>query len=211
MVRKTAEVYGLPDPLQYLQHPWRPDRWRSHCRTAITEHWDQKLKAEAEPRSSSEYVDLSSLSTTTPMRIWQQAGLSSNDVKQATTVSWMYSGAYFTRELLHKMHKVKSPSCACNPEILENIPHILLYCEIYDDIRQECIPKFLNMNTQLVQISDYEKLLVISILDPLSSKLPETITSSWSSVSGVYALSRQFCHRIHSKREKIYLELDNKT
>jgi hypothetical protein len=211
VVRKTAEVYGLPDPLQYLQHPWRPDRWRSHCRTAITEHWDQKLRTEAEPRSSSEYVDLSSLSTTTPMRIWQQAGLSSNDVKHATTVSWMYSGAYFTRELLHKMHKVKSPSCACNPGISENIPHILLYCEIYDEIRQECIPKFLNMNTQLMQISDYEKLLVISILDPLSSKLPENITSSWSSVSGVYALSRMFCHRIHLKREKIYLELDNKT
>ena len=113
------------------------------------------MRAEAEPRSSSEYVDLSSLSTTTPMRIWQQAGLSSNDVKHATTVSWMYSGAYFTRELLHKMHKVKSPSCACNPGISENIPHILLYCEIYDEIRQECIPKFLNMNTQLMQISDY--------------------------------------------------------
>ena len=100
------------------------------------------------------------------------------------------------------MHKVKSPSCACNPGISENIPHILLYCEIYDEIRQECIPKLLNMNTQLMQISDYENLLVISILDPLTSKLPENITSSWSSVSGVYALSRKFCHRIHLKREK---------
>ena len=171
----------------------------------------KKLKAEAEPRSSAEYVDLSSLSTTTPMRICQQAGLSSYDVKYATTVSWMYSGVYFTRELLHKMQNLKSPSCACNPDILEDIPHSLLYCELYDDIRQECILKFLNINTKLVQISDYEKLLVISILDPLSSKLPENITSSWSSVSAVYALARKFCHRIHSKRENIYLELDNKT
>ena len=211
VVRKTALEYGLPDPLQYLQHPWRPDRWRSHCRTVITEHWDHKLRAEAEPRSSSDYADLSSLSTTTPMRIWQQAGLSSQAVKHATIASWMYCGTYFTRELLHKMHKSKSPSCACNPAISENIPHVLLYCELYDSIRQECIPKFIGMNNQILQISDDEKLLVISILDPLSSKLPETITSNWTSVTGVYQLARNFCHRIHLKREKIYMDLADKT
>ena len=67
------------------------------------------------------------------------------------------------------------------------------------------------MNDQLLQISDDEKLLVISILDPLSSKLPETITSNWNSVTGVYQLARKFCHRIHLKREKVYMDLDDKT
>ena len=125
VVRKTTLEYGLPDPLQYLQHPWRPARWRAHCRTVVSEHWDHKLRAEAEPPSSSEYADLSSLSTTTPMRIWQQAGLCSQAVKHATIVSWMYCGVYFTRELLHKMHKVKSPTCACNPETSEDITSLL--------------------------------------------------------------------------------------
>ena len=105
IIRASCVKYGLPDPLQYLQHPWRPDRWHSHCCTVIIEHWDNKLRAEAEPRSSSVYTDLSSLSTSTPMRIWQQAGLSSQAVKHATTASWMYCGTYFTRELLLKMHK----------------------------------------------------------------------------------------------------------
>jgi hypothetical protein len=72
------------------------------------------------------------------------------------------------------MHKAKSPSCACNPAISENIPHVRLYCELYDSIRQGCIPKYIGMNNQILQISDDEKLLVISILDPLSSKLPVT-------------------------------------
>ena len=80
-------MYGLPDPMQYLEHPLRPDRWRSHCRTVITEYWDTKLRADALPRSSSQYADIESLSTTVQMRIWQQAGLNSTAVKQATIVS----------------------------------------------------------------------------------------------------------------------------
>ena len=36
LVRKTAAVYGLPDPLQYMEHLWRPDRWLSHHRDVIT-------------------------------------------------------------------------------------------------------------------------------------------------------------------------------
>ena len=211
VVRRTAAVYGLPDPMQYLEHPWRPDRWRSHCRIVITNYWDTKLRADAEPRSSSQYTDLGSLSTAVPMRIWQQAGINSVAVKQATIVSWMYCGTYFTRELMHTMHKVKSASCACEPETSENVPHILLHCQLYNSIREDYIPKFIQMNSKLPEIFDDENLLVISILDPLSSKLPQSITANWSSVSGVYELARGLCYRIHSKREKIYMELDNKT
>ena len=46
LVRKTAAKYDLPDPMQYLLHPWRPDRWRCFCREKITTHWDRKLKDE---------------------------------------------------------------------------------------------------------------------------------------------------------------------
>ena len=49
VVRRTAYKYGLPDPLQYLEKPWRPDRWRSHCRQVITEKWDKTLREEAAP------------------------------------------------------------------------------------------------------------------------------------------------------------------
>ena len=95
--------------------------------------------------------------------------------------------------------------------IFETIPHILLHCQLYDSIRQECIPRFIQMNDQIMNISDNETLLVISILDPLSSKLPDSITANWSSVKSVYEVARQFCYRVHSKREIIYMEVDNKT
>ena len=41
--RKTWLKYGLPDPLQYLQHPWRQDRWRTHCGTVLQDYWDRLL------------------------------------------------------------------------------------------------------------------------------------------------------------------------
>ena len=191
-----------------MENPWRPDRWRSHCQTEISDHWNRKLRAE--PRSSSQYVDLESLSTTTPMRIWQQAGLSSLDVKQATVVSWMYCGTYFTCELMHKMHKIKSPGCACKQVVAENIPHILLHCPLYDSIRQEYVPRFIQMNNKISSILGDENNLVISILDPLSAKLPVEVSENWKSVTDIYKLARKLCYRVHSKRATIYEDLDNK-
>ena len=66
------------------------------------------------------------------------------------------------------------------------------------------------MNRNVTQVTDDETMLLISIFDPLSSKLPTHITSNWSSVSvvGVYKLSRKFCYRMHKKREFFYEELD---
>ena len=209
LVRKTTKKYGLPDPLQYFDHPWRPDRWRSNCRKVICEYWDKKLRSEAEEKSSSKYADVSSLSTQTPMRIFQQAGINSQTSKEATVVAWLYCGTYFTRELLFNMKKTSSPICACKQTNSENISHFLLYCQLYDNIRQQYIPKFLQLNTRISEILNDENKLIISILDPLSSKLPEEITANWSSIKEVYDLTRKFCFRMHTKREKIYKELDN--
>ena len=209
LARQTARKYGLPDPLQYIEHPWRSDRWRSHCRTVIGEHWDEVLRNEADQKISSLYSDLSSLSTSTPMRIWQQAGLSSVSAKHATVVSWMYCGSYLTRELMFKMKKIKSPTCACNQAVNENLNHFILHCKLYDSIRQQFLPKFLLSNTKISEIMNSENNLIISMLDPLSSKLPKELTDNWSSVSDAYELGRQFCYRMHMKREKIYKALDN--
>ena len=130
-MRKTAAKYGLPDPLVYMCNPWRPDRWRSQSQIEIVKFWDEKLRNEVqyskdgELNSSSILIDTESLSTTHPMRIWQQAGLSSNAVKEATPVSWMFCGTYFTRELLYKMKKTRSPACACNDTTTENLSHFI--------------------------------------------------------------------------------------
>ena len=209
LVRKTALEYDLPDPLQYLDKPWRPDRWRAHCKMVISTKWDKKLRQELEPKSSSVYIDIESLSTTTPMRIFQQAGLNSGAVKEATIVCWMFCGVYFTRQFLHTMKKIKTPSCACDPTVSETLPHFLLHCQLYDDIRHQYIPKYIEQNKNIVEICDNEDLLITSVLDPLSCKLPLEVINSWSSVKQAYEISRKFCYQMHLKRDKIYNELDS--
>ena len=211
LARSIAQEYGLPDPLQYLQYPWRPDRWRSHCQQVIGNHWEKKLKAEQAPKSSSCYLDLDSMSTTTPMRIWQQAGLNSAAAKEATVVSWMYCGVFFTREFLYNIKKVKSPQCVCECDVFETLAHFLLHCKMYDSIREEYIPKYVENNPNIVELVNDENLLLISILDPISSKLPTSVTKNWTSIKSIYEISRKFCYRMYLKREKIYNEWDNKS
>ena len=208
LARKTAAQYGLPDPLQYMQHPWRADRWREHCRKRITVYWEEKLKSElfneeGDEKTSSLFVDIDNLSLTSPMRIWQQAAMDSNSVKEATPSSWMYSGVYFTREFMYKMNKTKSPNCACEMNVVENLPHFLLECKLYQSVREQYLPTYLMMNRNVTSICDSEKQIIICILDPLSSKLPDLVTSNWNSVRDVYQLSRKFTYRMHLKREKI--------
>ena len=141
------------------------------------------------------------------MRGWQLAGLCSTSVRHNTVVNWMLLGVYFTREKLYKMKKTKSPYClGCGETEKEDLPHILLQCVHYKSIREVFIPKFVLMNTRSCDIMNDEQQIILSILDPISSKLPQSYVNSWSSVKTAYALSRQFCWNMHSKRDKLMSE-----
>ena len=209
LVRRTCLQYGLPDPLQYLQKPWRSDRWRAHCKKTVHEYWDKKLIETVESSTTLKYVDTSYVTTLHPMRVWQMAGLCSDSVKHAAVVNWMSLGIYFTQELLFKIKKAKSPLClGCDENEIENLNHLILHCQNYKDIRENFIPKHLMSNKSLSDIFENEDLLITSILDPLSANLPYDITKNWTSAKTAYETSRQFCYNLHRKREKWYKNLD---
>ena len=150
LVRSTCYKYGLPDPLQFLQHPWRPDRWRDHCKKTVISYWEKELLQVVTNTPSLQYIDTEALSLSIPMRGWQLAGLNSVSVREATIVNWMLLGVYFTRELLHKMKKARTNKClACNKNETENIAHFLLYCEYYQPIREEYLPKLVTSNKNI--------------------------------------------------------------
>ena len=209
LVRRTSLKYGLPDPLQYMQHPWRADRWRQHCKKIVQDYWEKQLIQVVGTSETLQYVDTETASLSIPMRGWQLAGLCSVQVRQATIVNWMILGVYFTRELLFKMKKVKSEQCfACEANDTENLEHFLLHCPYYQNIREEYLPQLIMLNPHISQILNNEKQLILSILDPISSKLPLTVKDSWSSVKGAYEVSRKFCSDMHRKRDKFYIKLD---
>ena len=109
------------------------------------------------------------------------------------------------------MKKVDSPFCvSCgNNNIIESDSHILLQCDIYQDIREKFLTMMTLRNNDIVNYNDNTDILLTAILDPESPSLPEDIRTKWKSLEEIYSLSRDFCHNVHKKREKI-LENINK-
>ena len=210
LVRKICLKYGLPDPLHYLEHPWRANRWRSHCKKIVVSYWEKQLLQTI--GDNLKYLDLDSASLCIPMRVWQMAGLCSHSVRQTTVVNWMLLGVYFTREFLYKMKKVKSPEClGCSNQTNETLKHILLHCDHYKKIQEEYLPKYILKNNHISETLTNEDLIIQFILDPLSSNLPETVRTGWDSPKEIYSMSRNFCFNIHKRRDKLYKELDQVT
>ena len=120
-------------------------------------------------------------------------------------------GVYFTRQLLYKMKKIESPLClGCTKNVNETPEHFILECFYYQDIRENFLPKFVNINPHVGEVLGKEKLIMMMILDPLNTKLPEDLTKNWSSVKEAYKLSRSFIYNMHRKREKFYDTKDKK-
>ena len=108
----------------------------------------------------------------------------------------MTLGVYRTRENLHKMKKAKSNMCtACPLNAIGSLEHYLLYCEFV---------KFILSNPKITNLLGNEVALVISILDPESSLLPENIRYNWESSKKIYSLSRNYVYNVHRKFDKFY-------
>ena len=88
--------------------------------------------------------------------------------------------------------------------VVGSLPHYLLYCSFTEEIRQKYVPKFILANPKVTRLADNETALVISILDPESSLLPEDIRYNWESSTAIYTLSRDYVYNVHRKFEKFY-------
>ena len=168
---RTAAKYGLPDPLQYLQYPWRPDRWREHCKKSIFAYWEILLKEDAKERDSLELFDVSDLSISRPHRLWEAAGIISAEVTKSWVVNWILMGVYLTCDKLFKYKKVNSPNCVCcDPDHSSNneetLYHHLLICTAFRHIREPFMTKLLENNNMIDKSMDKHKIITIAILDP---------------------------------------------
>ena len=103
------------------------------------------------------------------------------------------------------MKIIKSNLCtACPTNSIGSLEHYLLYCQFTSDIRENFLPKFILSNSKISSLLNNEVALIISILDPESSLLPEDIRLNWESSSKIYAISRDYVYNVHRKFEKHY-------
>ena len=71
----------------------------------------------------------------------------------------------------------------CNVDTVKNINNILLHCSHYSDIRESYLPQLFTQKKGISEILDNEDELILSILDPLLSKLPEEFIQNWYSAN----------------------------
>ena len=209
----TATTYGLDDPLELLQHPWRADRWRQHCKKVITEYWVKVLHESCQSYTSVDLFDVSRLLLDAPHPIWVAAGRDSYSTSQAVYQLWLLLGVYNTQERLAKMKKVKSADCVLCPEVggspmIEDRVHFLLSCPALAETRENFMSQLVDLSPVVVNYRDVTSTFLLSLLDPLSPMVPQELRSSWSSDVEIYKWSRKFCYAMHKKRTKLIKSLN---
>ena len=110
-----------------------------------------------------------------------------------------------------KVNSGGTPFCRLCTEkkISENIPHILICCEAYSEIRNRILPQLENMivkgksNIDFKELQSNAESLTQFILDPTSINLKNRISETDPDLPDIFRLSRDFCHAIGSERAKL--------
>ena len=136
-------------------------------------------------------------------QFWTAAGPNPVSVTKATVVSWLILNVYKTGERLYKMKKSKTPECVTCFAPLDDQIHFALQCTSLSEIRSQYMNKFIEACPNIKKILPNPKLLLVAILDPYSSFLPEDLKEGWRNCNEAYELSRNYFYDLHKKREKI--------
>ena len=201
-------MYGLDDPLDLLQQPWRADRWRQHVKKVIMEYWTSVLSESCSSYSTLDLFDTTRLRLDSAHPIWVAAGRDSVATSRAVIVMWLLLGCYNTGERLFKFKKAKSPVCVLcshNNEVgpSDDRVHFLLSCPALSEIRESFLCQFVSLSPMLTKYIEVSKNFLLCLLDPLSPRVPQDLRESWISESEVYKVSRNFCYSMHRRRTKM--------
>ena len=88
----------------------------------------------------------------------------------------------------------------------ENISHFILSCPALDTVRQSFLCKFVTQCPQLILYLEPNITLLTILLDPGSRRNPPEIGENWLNTNKAYAISRNFAHAMHKKRENLMKE-----
>ena len=213
-LRLLTNQYSLPDPLLTLQSPPTKYKWKSLCKSRVLDHYEKKLRAEADHLDSLEYFKPAFMSLNSPHPIWTCAN-SPFEVSKAVIAAKMLSGRYRTDRLSRHWTNdnpdglCRLPGCS-NQE--GNLPHILLHCPALSHSRSNMIKMwsaFMVSRPALLPIVhkytiELPELFPQFLLDP--SCLPLVISTNLlypDTLQHCMYLARTWCFSSHLARAKI--------
>jgi hypothetical protein len=221
-VRHITAQYGLPDPLLVLQQPPPKGRWKSICRSRVTDYWEQQLRGAAVHLDSLANFKSNFFSLSRPHRTFTTAG-SPYEVAKASVVCLMLSGRYQT-DHRRRHWDPANPTGACRlcpeaeapggpPAPAGDLQHQLLVCPALGQARaraERCWAARLASRPHLHPVLTRYSLgppedLLGFLLDP--SSCPPVILLAREHGESVYQdchyLSRVWCFGNHRARLKL--------
>ena len=193
--------------------PWNKNNWKIVVKRAISEFQENNWREEISSLSSLNMINPGAISFGKPHPAWETAGYSCQNVKMSISKVRFLTDTLMTGEILHKMYGT-NPSCSCGfPS--ENRFHILLDCNIYDDLRNFClvaIISLINKSHPNISAEMIKSRIVLAhlILDPTwyrtdigsSSKIMPNILNV-NEANKLEIIGRTFCFQVYKKRFNI--------
>ena len=214
-LRNLAQKYNLNDPLEcLLTDAPSKSSFKELILTKISAHYEKDLRNKAKENSRMNFLNVSLMSLRGRCHNALSNIVTSHEVKKSRIHIKMLCGDFLTYEV-KSAQSGGTPFCRLCPEkkISENIPHILICCEAYSEIRNRILPQLENMigkgksNIDFKELQSNAESLTHFILDPTSINLENRISETDPDLPDIFRLSRDFCHAIGSERAKLLKKL----
>ena len=143
--------YQLEDPLQYLKRdPPKKAEFKELILTKICSFYEHELREQAKSNSRMNFLNVSVLGLRGRPHPAIQNIKTTHDVTKSRPHIKMLAGDYLTYQVRAKQSG-GSPHCRCCSDPLkpdEDIPHILLHCSAYKEIRERLLNEIRCLSAQ---------------------------------------------------------------
>ena len=216
MIRALTIQYGLPHPLDLLEAPVRPQKFKSLCKLKVKEFWRIQLTNDA-MMSSLRFLKSEFLSLTYPHPLRQSLDGNPYQTKAARIQALILTGKYPTERFRRFWSGNDHGYCLFSPcfnlKICESVEHMLLHCPAVSEERRRLAlftSKLVLENNVLEDIvpilsDEYEDDVKVQFLADCST-LPKIISAFQIHGEIIHQLcfkiSRTWCRSIHVARLK---------
>ena len=206
-VTKLLRQYDLPSPHFLLRTPPELSGWKRQVKEAVRAHWMEQLVRDTSHMISLKYLCLDSLVAGCLHPLWSSVE-NPHEIRQAAVKVKMITGTYWLQIDEARRRRAQSATCKLCQRADEDLPHLLLHCSAYDEIRLRYLTEF---RQHLCSSVVYEwqacctddKTMVKLLLDPSSCKGPDSrahVKMKDEHLMYCEQVSRQFLYKIHNKR-----------
>ena len=192
-VRQLLEKYQLPNAFSLVGNPPEKPQWKKMVKNAISTHWDDVLKTEAEKKTSLEYLNLDACAPGQVHPVWN-CGHDPCQVTMATTKVRLLVQRYALTGS-HCAGKNQRTSCPLCMGGTEDVQHFLLECPALEEVRQPYCRQISNILQEFYYQPNNINDLVQVVLDcSVIIWMPPDVRRELESIT------RKLCFKLHNSR-----------